>query len=118
MQKLIALAIASTLMLVVAGRAAAQDKTPKPADVKGLLDNEKVKVAEVRFKPGAVSKMQERGPRVIYYFTATHLKIATSDGKAAERHFKAGEVAWRDKETTEATNIGKNEARFLVVFVK
>jgi beta-alanine degradation protein BauB len=118
MYRPIALAIASALMLMTGARALSQDKTPPPAATKVLLDNEKMKVVEVRYKPGAVNKMQARPPRAIYYFTDSREKITTADGKTMERNLKAGEAVWRDQETTEVTNGGKKDVRLIVIAPK
>jgi beta-alanine degradation protein BauB len=118
MYRPVAIAIAMVFVLSTAGRAVAADKTRPEAVTKILLENEKVKVVEVRFKPGAVNKMEARSPRVVYYFTDAHFKITTSDGKTIERNAKAGSAAWRDQETSEVMNAGKKEVRLVATYLK
>ena len=118
MYRPIATLIVAALMLSSGSRALAADKTAPQVVDKTLLENEKVRVVEVRFKPGAVSKMQDRSSRAVYYVTDAHFKITMPDGKTVERSLKAGSAAWRDQDTTEVTNTGKNEARLIVTYLK
>jgi hypothetical protein len=110
--------IAAALMLSTGGRAMAADKTPPQSVEKILLENEKVRVVETHFKPGAVNKMQDRSPRVVYYFTDAHFTITTPDGKTTQRDTKAGSAAWRAQDTTEVTNTGKEDVRLIVTYLK
>jgi beta-alanine degradation protein BauB len=118
MYRLIAAVIAAASVLSAGGGAMAADQTPAQAVEKVLLENEKVRVLDIRFEPGAVSKMQDRSPRVVYYFTDAHFTITTPDGKTTQRDTKAGSAAWRAQDTTEVTNTGKEDVRLVVTYLK
>lgn len=125
----IALAAACLLAAVVANPVLAQDKakpaaaapaTPAKAAIKDdrerkvFVDNEKVLVSEVRYKPGAASGMVERGNRVVRALTEGTLEKTFPDGKKETVTWKAGQVKFSPKETYSQKNVGKTE---LVLFV-
>jgi hypothetical protein len=110
--------IAAALMLSTAGRAMPADVPPIPSVEKVLLENERVRVLDVSFRPGAVDKMKDRLPRVVYYVTDAHFTVTFADGKTVQRDTKAGAAAWRAQDTTEVTNTGKEEVRLIVTYLK
>jgi hypothetical protein len=110
--------IAAALMLSTAGLATAAGVPPPSSVEKVLLENEKVRVVEVSFKPGAVDKMQDRLPRVVHYLTDTHFTVTFADGKSVQRDNVAGSAAWRAGDRTEVTNTGREEARLTVTYLK
>ena len=118
MLKLVSLAGLAVFVFASGGSALAQAKPAAEVAMKVVLDNDSVQVVDVRFKPGAVSKMQERPDRVVHYYTAAHLKETFADGTTKELTRKAGETVWAAKGTYEAKNIGKSEIHLLVVRVK
>jgi hypothetical protein len=118
MHRSIVTMIAAAVMLSTGGRAMAAGKAPVQSVEKVLLENEKVRVVEVSFKPGAVDGMKDRSARVVYYLTDTHFTVTTPDGKSMQRDQKAGAAAWRAAETTEVTNSGKEDARLTVTYLK
>jgi hypothetical protein len=118
--------------LWMAAPAVAQDKA-KPAAEKSkaaaaekkenytrkvLIDNEKVIVVEVRYKPGESSNMRERGPRVTRALTSGDMERTYADGKKETIHWKAGEVKYSPKETFANKNVGKTEVVLFVTTVK
>ena len=124
-------ALAATLLLAFAdhavmaqekaktekGKAApAQEKIAQPGNV--LFENERVRVVEVRTKPGEKFPMQERPDRVIYHFNSGKQRVHYSDGKTEEREFKAGSVDFFKRDTTSPENIGKTEIHNLNVSLK
>jgi hypothetical protein len=128
----IALAATSLVLAVIGNPAMAQDKA-KPAaaksaakadakdqrDRKVLLDNDKVLVTEVRYKPGASSGgMLERGARVTRALTDGTLERTLPDGRKETRTFKAGDVRFNPKETFSQRNAGKSDVVLYVVTLK
>lgn len=118
MSRVLVTMIAAAVMLSTSGRAMAADQAPAQSVEKTLLENEKVRVVEVTFKPGAVDKMKDRSPRVVYYLTDAHFTVTTPDGKTTQRETKAGSAAWRAQETIEVTNTGKDDVRINVTYLK
>jgi nucleoid-associated protein YgaU len=137
-KKLLALACAAAL---IALPAFAQDKAkpaekaapaaaPKAAEKKGdeakkgeesvkvLIDNEKVRVSEVTYKPGATSAMRERNARVSRALTDGSMERIYPDGKKETVHWKAGEVKYFPKQTFVNKNVGKKDMVLYVVTPK
>jgi hypothetical protein len=128
----IAFASACLVAAVAANPAFAQDKV-KPAapakaaakaevkderDRKVLIDNDKVLVTEVRYKPGSSSGMQERGQRVVRALTDGTLEKTLPDGKKETVTWKAGQVRFNPKETYSQKNIGKTDLVIYSVTIK
>jgi hypothetical protein len=129
------IALAGTfLMVAVAGNPAmAQDKA-KPAaapakaagkadakderDRKVLLENDKVLVTEVRYKPGSSSGMQERGQRVARALTDGTLEKTFPDGRKETVTWKKDQVRFNPKETYAQKNIGKTDMVIYSVTIK
>jgi hypothetical protein len=118
MFRLIATTIVAALMLSTTGNAVAGDRAAPQAVEKVLLENDKVQVLEIYFKPGAVHKMREREPRVVYYITDAHFTVTAPGGTSTARSQQAGTAAWRGKETIEVTNTGKEDVRIVVTYLK
>ena len=96
-----------------------QSAIASSAEVEVLLENNRVRVRQVRFEPG------------IHYGNHTHpyahvgvildegtLEFIES-GKSEKKEFKAGQVGWRDANVThEVVNAGKNPMRVIEVELK
>jgi hypothetical protein len=122
----------AAIMLIGTSAAWAQDKaknakaTPAAKTEKGrpvqkaLVDNDKVRVFEVTFKPGDVSGLTTRPARVLRALKGGTLTATPDDGKVEKRTFKTGEVKYFDAETSPTTlkNEGKSELVLYAVFLK
>jgi hypothetical protein len=124
-----ALAVAAFL----ATPAFAQDKKPAAAPEKAkagapakkdatapkvLVDNDKVRVSETRYKPGEASDMRERGNRVTRALTDGTLERTYADGKKETINWKAGDVKYSTKATFVNKNVGKAEMVLYTVTLK
>jgi len=95
-----------------AGAAKAQEK----AEIKVLLDNDKVRVYESRLKPGAEGPSVERPFRVVRALTDGTIQRIYADGKTETVQWKAGEVRARGPDKAYAVkNIGKSDFAVYVV---
>ena len=118
---------------IFAGTALAQDKpkaaaTPTPSkpvapakgeeDTKVIVENDKVRVTETRYKPGASSAMRERGVRVTRALSDGTMERTRPDGKKETIHWKAGEVKYSPKDTFANKNVGKTEMVLYTVTLK
>ena len=126
-----ALAAACALSALAASPALAQDK-PKPGaakkaeakdekdtrDRKIYVDNEKVLVSEVRYKPGAASGQQDRSDRVVRVMAGGTLERTFTDGRKETIEYKTGEVRFNPKERYSQKNTGKSEIVLFVVTLK
>ncbi len=84
-----------------------------------LLENDKVRVMEVRLKPGQKAPMHDHpSPHVVYVKTDSRLKLTFPDGKDNVIDLKAGQSLWLDAGPHEAENVGKTDFDNLVVEVK
>jgi hypothetical protein len=129
-----AIASACLLAATIAGPALAQDKAkPAPAtaaaapakaaakDERGRkvhVDNEKVLVTEVSYKPGATSGMSERGNRVVRALSDGTLEKTFPDGKKETITWKAGDVKFNPKEKYSQKNVGTTELVLYSVTIK
>jgi quercetin dioxygenase-like cupin family protein len=89
-----------------------------PEDVKVLIENDRVRVLEVRHKPGAKEPMHSHPAYVAVFLSATRLKATMPDGKTAERDRKAGEVLWSEAVTHAVENVGTADQHVIVIELK
>src|SRR5262249_25332289 len=69
-----------------------------PSLCKVRLDNEWVRVTEVRGKAGERMPLHSHPGYLSYYFTSGKAKFTNADGKSAEREIKANTAKWSDPE--------------------
>jgi len=109
----------SLALVIGAWTVMAQDLAKvSPQDVKVLLENDKVRVLEVRHKPGVKEPMHSHPAYVSYYLDATRVKVTLPDGKTVEKDRKAGEVQYSEPVTHALENIGTTEQHVLVIELK
>ena len=120
-----AAAVMSAAALALSATVYAQDKkadkdAPK-ATIKVLQENEKVRVLETTFAPGAVNTaVPSTSTRVVRALSGGTLERTYADGKKEKVEYKTGEVRINNpsKVTYTAKNIGKTEVKLYVVQVK
>ena len=83
-----------------------------------LLENERVRLLEVRLKPGDSSAMHSHPAYVIYGLEGGRVKFNSPSGETAEIEIKAGDVMWREPEEHAVDNIGSTEAHALLFELK
>jgi hypothetical protein len=118
---------------LVATQALAQDKAkdtkaaPAAKAEKGMskittvLENDKVRVLEVLFKPGDENKtVPSASSRVVRALKGGTLQRTYADGKVQKVEWKTGEVKFNEAEKTSYTakNIGKTDVQLYVVVLK
>src|SRR3982751_754590 len=78
-------------------KAAPTEKATKGAPTtKVLLENDKVRAQEVRYKPGDVNKAVPRTARVVRALTPGTLMRTYADGKNEKIEFKSGQVRFNE----------------------
>jgi quercetin dioxygenase-like cupin family protein len=102
---------------------AGKTQWPDPAKVAGdvyklVLDNDRVRVFEVRFKPGQKAVMHGHPDHLVYVLEDYTLNLMLPDGKSQEVQLKAGQAIFMGAGPHAAENIGKKEGRALVVELK
>ena len=126
MKKLALMAVAAIMMFAfTTGAVMAQEKAkaekqewPKPGpNAKVLLENDKVRVQEITYKPGEKSEMRKRGgTRINYVLEGGPTKIYYPDGKTEKGERKKGTATYLTGDVTASTeNVGKTTQRFLVI---
>ena len=99
---------------------AAQAQAAKPANgetAAALLENDQVRVREMRFKPGAKTPASTHPNSFAYALTDGALVFAPPGRTPYELTFKAGEALWLPQSTS-AANETNREIRVLVVEIK
>ena len=89
-----------------------------PKNCKVLLDNDRVRVLEVRVKPGRRLPMHSHPAYLVYALTPHKVRVTFPEGKTKEVKIKAGEVLWSEGMSHAVDNIGTNEARVLNIEFK
>jgi quercetin dioxygenase-like cupin family protein len=80
-----------------APRAIAQDMDKvAPATVKVVLDNDKVKVFDVKVKAGDKHPMHSHPSNLVIAMNSGKVRTTMADGKATGIDFMAGDVRWSD----------------------
>ena len=83
-----------------------------------LFENERVRLLEVRLKPGDSSAMHSHPAYVIYGLEGGRVKFNSPSGETAEIEIKAGDVMWREPEEHAVDNIGSTDVGALLVELK
>ena len=86
--------------------------------VKLLLENDRVRVNEIWYRPGDKGEMKERPDRVVYYIKGGEFKRHYPDGKTENVKRKDGEVAFTKKNTAALENVGKTEVNWIGINLK
>ena len=83
-----------------------------------LMENDRVRLFDVRIRPGEKIAMHSNGPSVIYVFNDGRLRHTYPDGKVRETVAVSGAVVWDDAETHETENVGDTDIHSLKVEMK
>jgi quercetin dioxygenase-like cupin family protein len=84
---------------------------------KVLLENERVRVLEVFFKPGDFAKMHHHPDHVVYVVKGGKLKIV-SEGKTNTLDLISGSAVFLEAQDHEVTNLGNSDVDLIVVELK
>jgi beta-alanine degradation protein BauB len=84
-----------------------------------LLENDRVRVMEVRLKPGQKAPMHEHPSKhVVYVMKDAKFKLSFPDGKSTEVDLKTGKALWMEAGSHETENVGHTDAHNLVIELK
>jgi beta-alanine degradation protein BauB len=100
-----------------------QTKYPDPTMVasdvyKLVLENDQVRLFDVKFKPGQKAEMHGHPNHVVYVLSDYTLKLMLPDGSSQEVPLKSGQAIWMGAGPHAAVNIGKTEGHALVMEIK
>ena len=90
------------------------------AESRPLLDNERVKVSEIRIGPGETLSMHTHGRYINYVLSDAKVRVVPKNGASVEREFKKGYIAYTDIAgvTHSIENIGSTDALTLEIELK
>jgi len=84
-----------------------------------LMENESVRVLEIRLKPGEKAPMHNHPhSHVIYVMNNAKFKLTFPDGKTGEFDLNAGKALWLEAGSHATENIGTTDGYNLVVEIK
>ncbi len=89
-----------------------------PSMYRVLFENDRVRVLDVRMKPGEKSPMHTHPALVSYSFTGGKLRIVLPDGKVDVVNNKQGNVLWLNDQTHSVENLGATEVHDLTIELK
>ncbi len=96
-----------------------RDPAVVAADVyKPLLENDRVRVLDVRLMPSQEAPMHNHPDHVLYVITDCTFMITRPDGRSYELALEAGQVLWSGAEAHAAKNIGTTETHTLAIELK
>ncbi|HMK29788.1 MAG TPA: cupin domain-containing protein [Terriglobales bacterium] len=89
-----------------------------PETHKVILDNDRVRVLDVRIQPGQKIAMHSHPVNTVYFVNDSKLKVTLPDGKTAVREGKAGTAVWNDATTHAVENVGTSELHLVQTEMK
>ncbi len=89
-----------------------------PETYRVLLENDHVRVLEIRLKPGAKSPMHSHPPYVAYALSRFKIRLTMPGGQTKQMVFWDGETGWSDAETHAVENLGDTELHALNIELK
>jgi hypothetical protein len=107
--------LALALTILPASLSLAQNAPPVP---KSLLENEQIRVREIRMAPGAKQPPAALPNTFLYALTDGSIVFTPPGRKGYELTFKAGEALWLPSQETATSNEGDKEVRALLVEIK
>ncbi len=111
--------LSTTLGLLVGEPTNAQDPVKlAPKNIKVLLENNRVRVYEVRIKPGEKIAMHSHPPHLTYSLSTAKGKYSSPDGETSIGEAKPGAAFWSEAITHASENVGTTEIYALVVELK
>ncbi len=89
-----------------------------PKICKVLLENDQVRVLEIRIKPGEKLPMHSHPAYIVYALRTHKIRLTLPDGETKEVKVKAGGAVWSDAVSHAVDNIGTTEAHVLNIELK
>lgn len=94
------------------------EKNEIPKHHKVLLENDHVRVLEVRVPPKEKTDMHWHPAFVVYQINGARVRTSSKDGKSRETDVVPGNVGWSDGGWHEAENLGSTEFHGIIVELK
>jgi quercetin dioxygenase-like cupin family protein len=111
--------LVSGMLFLGAANVLAEDPLEVGPDVYKLrFENERVRVMEITFAPGAKIDMHSHPDHIACFLTDGKLVLSYPDGTTKDMEGKAGDAAWIPAEAHGALNPGTTEVKGLVIELK
>ena len=89
-----------------------------PGIYKLLMENDRVRVLDVQFKPGQKVGPHSHPDHVAYVLAASKMRITPADGTPQELDPKVGDVLWLPAQIHSGENIGTSDLHIVIVELK
>ena len=107
------------IILVCALPLQAQTKSETPVNQKVILENQFVRVLDIRVAPGVFEPTHSHAAGVTVALTAYDNETKSiPDGKVTSRHTDFGEIRWADAVTHEVRNTGSTQQLVIRIELK
>jgi quercetin dioxygenase-like cupin family protein len=118
--KMILMTLLFGLILLQGASLYAQDPMKASSNVykKVLLENDKVRVMEVEFKPGTTAAWHSHPNHTIYALTSGKIEITEKGKSASSMDIKAGTALYMPAVTHMAKNVGTTTIKLIVTEMK
>lgn len=88
-------------------------------DSKLVLENDRIKIVEVKINPGEKLPMHSHGRYVSYAMSNAKIRVTMLDGSVREREFEKGSASYSESGVThEIENIGSSDVFNLDIELK
>lgn len=89
-----------------------------PHTAKCIMENDRVRVLEIRMKPGDNVAMHSHPDHVIYILGGQKIKFTLSDGQEKEQELRAGQALWFEAGSHAVENNSKIETHVIAIELK
>jgi beta-alanine degradation protein BauB len=89
-----------------------------PHVYKAVFENDRLRLLEVRMKPGDESAIHSHPDYLVYALEGGRVRLTAASGESADVDINAGDTMWREAEEHSALNIGDTEVVALFVEMK
>ncbi|MCE8423366.1 MAG: hypothetical protein J5U19_09095 [Candidatus Methanoperedens sp.] len=87
-------------------------------ELKPLLENDKVRLLDFKLQPGKKTAQHSHPDTAVYALNDQKLRFILPDDETKVVELKLGQAIWINAETHVVENIGKTEARGVVIELK
>ena len=87
-------------------------------ELKPVLENERVRLLDFKLQPGKKTAQHSHPDTVVYSLNDHKLRFILPDDEEKVVELKLGQAIWINAETHVVENIGKTEARSVVIELK
>lgn len=86
-----------------------------PTNYRTLLENEHVRVVEMRLKRGEIDAPHSHPAETVYFVQGGKLRLHLPGGETAEAEFPDGGVMWHEPWTHRVENVGTSDVLAIIV---